>query len=128
MKNLIITAAACFGAAALTILSPTSAWAGTGGCYFMPGNVGVGCFEDYGEIFKARDTVSDGHSVVTQWKVGSSSTVHSLWDHNGAGNGWVTNNSSIAEGTKVIMRFCVGEYGDRSIISCYGWYDSLFVA
>lgn len=94
----------------------------------MPGNAGVGCFEPDVEIFKANDLLGDGHSVVTQWKIGSSSTAHSLWDHDGAGNGYVTYNDSIAEGTKISMRFCTGEYSNKSIISCNGWYTNLATA
>lgn len=41
-------------------------------------------FQADGDKIKAADQCADGHSAVTEWKVGASGTVRKVWDHDGA--------------------------------------------
>jgi hypothetical protein len=83
-----------------------------------------GYFQPDGEIFGAADTYGDSLAAVTQWKIGSSSTIHSLWNKNGSGSPWVTYNGDIAEGTKVLIRSCNGATGSGFVMNCSPWYTA----
>ena len=101
-----------------------AAVAGKGGgtYYYSSGCSGYAARAVYspGASFLATDGCVDGHSAVTQWKIGSSPTVTSLWAHGGAGDTQAAANS-YGSATDVHLRACTGEYGSRSIVSCSSW-------
>jgi len=126
MKRRIILSVST--AVAIVLLSSQAAFAGSNAYARLLDSCG-GSYGDAwayfnadGEIFTAYDNCVDGHSAVTRWKIGTSSTIHTLWDHSGAGGGDdATFNGAIAEGVTVRVQACTGEYGDRSIVQCTAW-------
>ncbi|WP_159540442.1 hypothetical protein [Aeromicrobium sp. 9AM] len=87
--------------------------------------VTMGYFKPDGEIFGAKDIYGDSLSAVTQWKIGSSSTIHSLWNNNGSGSAWKTyNGPNIAEGTRVLIRSCNGATGSGFVMNCSDWWSA----
>lgn len=69
---------------------------------------------------KVSDDRADGHSTVLQWKDILHPT-RSLWDRNGANNGFTYGSLGNYTTTGFKSRICIGEYGTKSIISCKAW-------
>jgi hypothetical protein len=111
---------------ALSALIPIgSAQAGDGGgvnYYVGSCSGGVASIAIYspGISFLAKDRCADGHSGVAQWKIGGSSTIHTLWAHGGAGD-VVSQPNSLPSSTSVLLRTCVGEYASRDVGNCSDW-------
>ncbi len=71
-----------------------------------------------GIAFTATDECSDGHSAVTQWRKAGETQIRTLWNPNGSGS---STQQSTAYNGELDLRSCIGEYGDKTIISCSSW-------
>lgn len=80
---------------------------------------GRGCV--YSGQAKVADDLVDGHSTLIQWDRGSGTTRYSLWDHDGAGNGFVYDSVDTSNHSTFRSRLCLGEWGTKDILSCGPW-------
>ncbi|GAA4996295.1 hypothetical protein GCM10023205_81870 [Yinghuangia aomiensis] len=83
----------------------------TDGCAYVE-------FDSYGEHFKISDGCFDGYGVAVQFKLGSSGTVYTRFNHNG-GYTTVDDDESFAEGAVVYFRACVST--GTTIKYCGAW-------
>lgn len=119
-------------AAALTLTTPGSAYAGTGALtHYWDGNGSIragATFDDFSETVDACDWADDGQSAVAQlemWSAASGSYVEhrSAWADLGPGT-CSRAFASLVEGHPLRLRACVGEAGPRTIIACGNWVNA----
>jgi hypothetical protein len=73
-----------------------------------------------GDNFQVCDNDADGAGVIGYWKVGSSGTVHSIYDGNGLGT-CVPSNQDFAESAVIYIKACIRDDGDVKEGTCSSW-------
>jgi hypothetical protein len=125
-RLLSVAGAAAAGAAAVTfaaspaLAADTSYYADTrsSGDYLY--KAGTMRFDSTGDWFNACDNWSDGAGVIGYWKVGSTGTVHSLYNGGGIGT-CATSNQDLAESATVYIKACLRDDGDVKEDTCSAW-------
>lgn len=69
---------------------------------------------------KVSDDLADGHWAVLQWKSKGRLT-RSLWDHNGANNGFTKGSLGSYSRSGFKSRLCKGDWSTKRVFSCGGW-------
>jgi hypothetical protein len=119
-------------AAAVTLATAGNAYAGTNAlAHYWDANGTLrakATFEDYGEIVRACDHASDGHSAVAQlqaWipEFAGYEDYRNEWASGGSGT-CSSANINLPEGAPVRIRACIGEAGSRTIIACGNWGEA----
>jgi hypothetical protein len=77
-------------------------------------------FGTNGDIFYSCDNWSDGAGVIGYWKVGSTGTVHSLYNGGGIGT-CASANEDLAESATFYIKACIRDNGDVKENTCSGW-------
>ncbi|MFI9823819.1 hypothetical protein ACIHFC_25620 [Streptomyces sp. NPDC052013] len=121
-----VTGVAAAGAAAV-VFGATPASAGISSYYADTvaasgylAQAGTMRFDTNGDNFNACDNWSDGAGVIGYWKVGSTGTVHSLY--NGGGFGTCrTSDQDLAESATVYIKVCISDNGDVKESTCSSW-------
>jgi len=86
----------------------------------------TGGWDEPDSQWRVRDEAADGHSGVVQWRVGSmTDAAHSLWDHDGADNGWESVTQIYSIRTRLYFRACTGEYSTKALITCSPWTSTV---
>ncbi|MEU9913751.1 hypothetical protein [Streptomyces sp. NPDC051001] len=124
----LLSGAGAVGAAAATMLyvaSPASAaierygisTVGSGSYANAAGSID---FYTDGDDFNICDNSTDGVGVVGSWKIGSSGTIHEVYNGKGfAQCEWV--DEQFAESATIYMKVCLRDNGDLKESTCSGW-------
>jgi hypothetical protein len=81
-----------------------------------------GYFFAYGEHVKACDGEVDGYRVVVFYTIATTGTSGVVVDSNGANNGCVDRNLSLAEGTTISISLCHQNGASDDPFWCTGYY------
>ena len=113
---LVGASVATLAGAALAVAAPASA-----DSTHWYSDAGYGHFASVGENLSACDQKADGYGIIVDWYVeenpSNSGAVH---DGNGANNGCVVGNLSIAEGNHILYRVCIANGTTR--VACTGYF------
>jgi len=113
-----------FGAAvmsAITAFTPMSpASAQNASWYYNVGGhaVAYGSFNGELKLAMVNDQYADSRSAVMRYKVGWSGAIHTLWDHDGAGNSGAVDTVNLPAGTTLYMKLCRGIYSSQTLDGC----------
>ncbi|MFD5451172.1 hypothetical protein [Streptomyces sp. NPDC127100] len=117
-------AGALAASTALLFATASAASAGSdGGSVVDPTRGATAWFKHDGDVFWVEDTRADGHSAVVRVYVPSVGIAHNLFNPDGKGTArYKSYGTAIPEGTTVYYQACIGENGNKTIISCTpGW-------
>jgi hypothetical protein len=81
---------------------------------------GSNSFVTDGDWFNVCDNWTDGAGVLGYWKVGSSGTVHTIYNGNGFGK-CVTSNQDFAESATIYIKVCLRNDGNVVTGTCSAW-------
>jgi hypothetical protein len=77
-------------------------------------------FDPDGDWFYVCDNWSDGAGVAGYWKVGSTGTVHKIYNGGGIGT-CAESNQDFAESATVYVKACIQDNGDVKESTCSAW-------
>lgn len=103
------------GITAVIVLCSTASVAAADSSRCAKTCAGKASFTSYGEIFHVLDRKADGHSVVVLYWL-PDGTWHKVWNSKGNGSD-VKANLELREGSWITYRVCLGEYGDRKVLT-----------